>query len=115
MDSRITIRNSAGSGSYDAVLGDEVVGTIVYELVDNRMVILHTLVDPEFRGQGVAKALARTALDDLVTSGMTLTNYCGFITDFIDRNPGYARVVDTDKPGRARPRNATPRPAGPGS
>jgi predicted GNAT family acetyltransferase len=115
MDSRITIRNSAGSGSYNAVLGDEVVGTIVYELAGNRMVILHTLVDPEFRGQGVATALARTALDDLVTSGMTLTNYCGFITDFIDRNPGYARVVDADKPGRARPRNATPRAAGPGS
>jgi hypothetical protein len=101
MDSRITIRNNADAGSYDAVLADEVVGTIVYELVGNRMVLLHTVVDQEFRGQGIAKALAQTALDDLVTSGMTLTNYCGFIADFIDRNPGYARVVDADKPGRA--------------
>jgi hypothetical protein len=114
MDSRITIQNSAESSSYDAVLGDEVVGTIVYELRGNRMVILHTLVDPEFRGQGIAKALARTALDDLVTSGTTLTNYCWFIADFIDRNPGYARVVDAGQPGRARPRGATPRAAEPG-
>lgn len=115
MDSRITIRNSADSSSYDAVFGDEVVGTIVYELQGNRMIIMHTVVDPEFRGQGIAKALARTALDDVATNGMTLTNYCWFIADFIDRNPGYARVVDADKPGRARPRDATPRAADPGS
>ncbi len=115
MDSRIAIRNSVDSSSYDAVLGDEVVGTLVYELQGNRMITMHTLVDPEFRGQGVASALTQTALDDLVASGMTLTNYCGFIADFIDRNPGYARVVDADKPGRARSRDATPRAAEPES
>jgi predicted GNAT family acetyltransferase len=115
MDSRITIRNSVNSSSYDAVLGDEVVGTIVYERQGNRMIIMHTLVDPEFRGQGIATALTQTALDDLATSGMSLTNYCGFITDFIDKNPGYARVVDADKPGRARSRDATPRAPEPGS
>ena len=115
MDSRITIRNSVDSSSYDAVLGDEVVGTIVYELQGNRMIIMHTVVDPELRGQGIATALARTALDDLVASGMTLTNYCWFIADFIDRNPGYVRVVDADRPGRGRPRDATPRAAEPGS
>jgi predicted GNAT family acetyltransferase len=115
MDSRITIRNSRDSGSYDAVLGDQVVGTIVYELRGDRMVITHTAVDPEFRGQGIANALAQTALDDLVTSGMTLTNYCEFIADFINRNPGYAKVVDADKPGRAHPRDATPSATGSGS
>ena len=115
MDSRIAIRNSTDSGSYDAVLGDQVIGTIVYELRGNRMVVTHTVVDSEFRGQGIASALARTALDDLVTSGMTLTSYCGFIADFIDRNPGYAQVVDADKPGRAHPRDVTPRAAESGS
>jgi hypothetical protein len=115
MDSRITIRNSTDSGSYDAVLGDQVIGTLFYELRGNRMVIAHTVVDPEFRGRGIANALAQTALDDLVTSDMTLTNYCGFIADFINRNPGYAKVVDADKPGRAHPRDATPRAAESGS
>ena len=115
MDSRITIRNSPDSGSYDAMLGDQVVGTIIYELRDNRMVIRHTVVDPGFRGQGIAKALARTALDDLVENGKTLTNYCGFLADYIAQNPGYAKVIDPDRPGRAHPRDAAMRAGESGS
>ena len=106
MESRIIIRNSTDSRSYDASIGDQVVGTIVYEQRDSRMVIRHTVVDPEFRGQGIASALAQFTLDDLAASGKTLTNYCGFIADYIDRNPGYAKLVDADKPGRAHPRDA---------
>ncbi len=106
MDSRITVRDSAESGTYDAVLGDQVVGTIVYERRDHRMAIRHTVVDPEFRGQGIASALAQQALDDLAANGTTLTNYCGFIADYIKRNPQYARVVDADQPGWAHPRDA---------
>ena len=111
MDSRITIRNSTDSRSYDASIGDQVVGTIVYEQRDGRMVIRHTVVDPEFRGQGIASALAQFTLDDLAASGKTLTNYCGFIADYIDRNPGHAKLVDASRPGRAHPRDAALRAA----
>lgn len=111
MDSRVIIRNSTDSHSYDASIGDQVVGTIVYEPRDGRMVIRHTVVDPGFRGQGIASALAQFALDDLAASGKTLTNYCGFIADYIDRHPGYAKLVDADKPGRAHPRDAAVRAA----
>jgi uncharacterized protein len=111
MDSRITIRNSTESGSYDAVLGDRVVGTIVYELRDHRMVIRHTVVDPEFRGQGIARALAQKALDDLAANGTSLTNYCGFIADYIQRNPQYAPLIDADRPGWAHPRDEALRAA----
>src|ERR1700760_3762365 len=107
----ISIRNSTESGTYDAVLGDRVVGTIVYEPRDNRMVIRHTVVDPEFRGQGIATALAKKALDDLAATGTTLTNYCGFIADYIEQNPQYAALIDPGQPGRAHPRDAALRAA----
>jgi uncharacterized protein len=112
MDSEIFIYNNPESRSYDAVLEDRVVGTIVYELRDNRMVIRHTVVAPEFRGQGIAKALAQFALDDLAEQGTALTNYCGFISDYIERNPRYAGLIDVAKPGRAHPRDAAMRAAG---
>jgi hypothetical protein len=105
MDDRITIGDNRGSGSYDAALGDRVVGTIVYERRDDRMILRHTVVDPQFRGQGIAQALARRVLDDLAASGTTLTNYCGFIADYIERNPQYAPLTDPRKPGRAHPRD----------
>jgi uncharacterized protein len=39
------------------------------------------------------------ALDDLAARGKTLTNYCGLIAGYIDRNPGYAKLIDACKPG----------------
>jgi uncharacterized protein len=112
MDSGITISDNPESGSYDAVLGDRAVGTIVYERRGDRMVIRHTVVDPQFRGQGIGQALARRALEDLAASGTTLTNYCGFISDYIEQHPQYAALIDLDKPGRAHPRDAALRAAG---
>jgi hypothetical protein len=59
----------------------------------------------------VSPVVADVALDDLAASGKTLTNYCGFIADYIDRNLGYAKLVDASKPGSAHPRDAALRAA----
>jgi uncharacterized protein len=103
MNASITVRDNTESRSYDAVLGDRVVGLIPYERRGNRAIFQHTVVEPEFRGQGIATTLVRAALDDLMANGNSLTNYCGFITDFIARHPDYARVLDTGNPDRPRP------------
>jgi predicted GNAT family acetyltransferase len=69
---------------------------IVYERRDGRIVIRHTVVDPEFRGH---RQRSR-AVHARRPGGETLANHCGFVADYIDRNPGYARLVDT---GAQRP------------
>jgi uncharacterized protein len=98
-DLDIMVRNNTESGSYDAVLGERVVGMIVYEHRDNRVIFSHTIVEPEFREHGVGTALVRGALDDLRANGMSLTNYCGFVSDFIADNPSYASLLDAHQPG----------------
>jgi predicted GNAT family acetyltransferase len=103
MDREIVVRNNAESGSYEAVLDDEVVGMIVYERRDHRVVVHHTIVDPAYRQRGIATRLVRAALDDLIAQRLTLTNYCGFIGAFITANPSYAQVVDQHQPGHVRP------------
>lgn len=101
MDIEITVRNDPESGRYDAVLGDRVVGVIIYERQGSRAIFRHTTVEPEFRRHGVGGALVRAALDDLAANGMSLTNYCSFVTDFIAGNPGYAGLLDPAQPGRS--------------
>jgi predicted GNAT family acetyltransferase len=101
MTSDVTVRNNPEAPTYDAIIDDEVVGRINYELKGSRAVISHTIVEPAQRGNGIATALVKGALDDFRERGMTITNYCGFITAFISKNPQYADIVDPAEPGFA--------------
>lgn len=100
MIGEITVRNNAQSRSYDAFVDGEIAGSIVYEQADEgRVIFTHTFVDPRFRGHGVGNALARGALDDVRAQGLTLSNFCDFVASYIDRNPGYADLLDATHPG----------------
>jgi predicted GNAT family acetyltransferase len=98
----ITVRDNAESQTYDALIGDQVVGTIVYERSGQRLVFSHTIVEPEFRGRGIGTVLVTKALDDVRARGMTLTNYCEFVASFIAAHPDYADLIDAEHPGHPR-------------
>lgn len=92
--------NNPEAGSYDAIVDGEVVGMVVYERKHDRVIVRHTAVLPGFRGRGIATALARGALEDMLRDGLSLTNHCGFLAGFLERNPRYARLIDPERPGR---------------
>jgi predicted GNAT family acetyltransferase len=100
----ITVRDDAESRRYDALIDDQVVGTIVYERFGSRLVFSHTIVEPEFRGRGIGTVLVTKALDDVRARGMTLTNYCEFVAEFIAAHPDYADLIDAEHPGHPRRR-----------
>jgi predicted GNAT family acetyltransferase len=100
----ITVRDNTESQSYDALIGDQVVGAIVYERSGRRLVFSHTIVEPEFRRRGIGTMLVTKALDDVRARDMTLTNYCEFVADFIAAHPGYADLIDAEHPGHPRRR-----------
>ena len=98
----ITVRDNAESRTYDALIGDQVVGTIVYERSGSRLVFRHTIVEPGLRGRGIGTVLVTKALDDVRARGMTLTVYCEFVAAFIAAHPDYADLIDAEHPGRRR-------------
>jgi len=63
---------------------------------------VHTEVDPQFRGLGVANRLARFALDDVRERGRTLVAICPFISAFIKRHPEYDAIVNHELTERLR-------------
>ena len=97
----IKVENNPVAGTYDAIVDGKVVGMVVCERANHRVIVLHTIIEPEYRGRGIGNVLVRETLDDLLAQGLTLTNFCGFITKFIASNPEYARVLDTVRPGVA--------------
>jgi predicted GNAT family acetyltransferase len=95
----IVVTNDATARTYQATVGGEVEGTLIYEVQGSRVVLTHTIVEPSVREHGVGSALVRAALDDLRRDGKTATVMCPFVTDFITHNPEYADLVDHEHPG----------------
>ena len=95
----LDVRDNMESLCYDALIDGEVIGTVVYEYSGPRIVFLHTIVDPEFRGRGIGTALVAAALDDVRARDLKLSNYCAFVSAFIGAHPQYADLIDPSRPG----------------
>jgi predicted GNAT family acetyltransferase len=96
----VDVLNDETAGIYEATVDDTAIGGVPYNLVgDDRIAVLGVSVLPEFRGRGVSTELIRRVLDDVRAQGKTVINYCPVVHRFIEDNPGYADLLDTDHPG----------------
>jgi predicted GNAT family acetyltransferase len=60
---------------------------------DGSVVFTHTEIDPAFGGQGLGGQLARAALDDVQSRGLSVVPRCPFIKGWIDKHPDYRDLV----------------------
>lgn len=75
---------------FEAQVGGELVGFLTYHLSPGAMVLTHTEVDEAHEGQGVGSALAKSALDDVRSRGLSVVPLCSFVKSWIERHPDYA-------------------------
>src|SRR5699024_12660237 len=61
-DDAFAVRDNARAERYEAVRDGEIVGIVTYTRTRRRIELIHTVTDPEHRGEGVASVLARTVL-----------------------------------------------------
>jgi quinol monooxygenase YgiN/predicted GNAT family acetyltransferase len=95
----VVVRDNPESQTYDALVGDEIAGTMLYEHEGPRLVLTHTAVQNRFQHHGIATALIAAALDDIRAKGVKVTILCPIVTTFIERHPQYADLVDPEHPG----------------
>jgi quinol monooxygenase YgiN/predicted GNAT family acetyltransferase len=95
----VVVRDNPESQTYDALVGDEIAGTMLYEHEGPRLVLTHTAVQNKFQHQGIATALIAAALDDIRAKGQKVTILCPLVNHFIDAHPQYADLIDAEHPG----------------
>jgi predicted GNAT family acetyltransferase len=78
---------------YELRSGDELVGFIDYRVHGDLIRLLHTEVLPAFNGQGHAGTLARSALDDARTRGLSVDPVCPYVAAYVAKHPEYADLV----------------------
>jgi predicted GNAT family acetyltransferase len=74
---------------YEAQLDGRVVGFSQYELAGDRIVFLHTEVDPSVKGLGIGSRLAAGELDDVRARGLNVVAKCPFIAAWLRRHRDY--------------------------
>jgi predicted GNAT family acetyltransferase len=78
---------------YELRAGVELVGFLDYRLRGGMIHLVHTEVLPAFNGQGHAATLARSALDDARTRGLTVHPDCPYVAAYVAKHPEYADLV----------------------
>lgn len=89
----ILVRNNPGRSRYELLIDGDLAGVADYSIVEDRVVMPHTEIQQQLRGQGMGAVLVRNALDDLRSSGRTVVPQCWYVAQFIDENPEYRDLV----------------------
>jgi len=69
-------------------------GFAEYVLKGDRILFVHTEIDPRHEGKGYGSILARGALDAARERGQPVVPLCPFIAEWIERHPEYDDLVD---------------------
>jgi uncharacterized protein len=89
----VTVADNPMGSRYEARIDGKLAGVCEYELADDTVVFLHTVVAAEYEGQGVGTALARAALDDARARGLHVRALCPFIRGWMERHPEYSDLI----------------------
>jgi predicted GNAT family acetyltransferase len=89
-----TVVHDEGRDRYLLRIGEDEVGHLTYRRDGSRVVMEHTVVDPDRREKGLGGRLVQGALDDVRTRGLRVVPQCPFVSVFLARHDEYADLVD---------------------
>ena len=89
----LVVADNAEEQRYEARLGSELVGFIMYRLHPGRITLIHTEVAAALEGKGVGSQLVAGALDDIRRRGLTIVPICPFVRAYLRRHPEYADLA----------------------
>jgi predicted GNAT family acetyltransferase len=89
----VVVDDNPMESRFEARVDGALAGVSQYELTDDTIVFLHTVVAEEYEGQGVGSAIARYALEDARARGLRVRPLCPYIRGWIERHPEYVDLV----------------------
>ena len=89
-----SVRNNANELRYE-LLDDSgaMIGEIRYVLEPGAVALVHTEVDPELQGRGLASELVEGAMNDLRERGLKMIPVCPYVRSWLRRHPEQADLV----------------------
>ena len=93
-----TVTDDRDRRRYEITEDGEPVGFVSYRLGSDAIDLVHTEIDPDHSGRGLAGELVRTVLDDARARGLTVVPICPYVVKFIgDHADEYLDLVAADR------------------
>ena len=89
------IEISDGRGKYSLKLDGERVGVLTYRDAGDRRVLVHTEVEPDYGGQGLATKIIEFALNDIREKGKRIVVVCPVVAHYLETHHDYDDLIDT--------------------
>lgn len=87
------VTNNAAAARFE-IHADGATAHLRYEIVGDRIRLIHTEVAESLRGRGYADRLARAALEHAGRERLNVVPFCPFVQAYLRRHPEYVRLVD---------------------
>ncbi|MEU3609561.1 GNAT family N-acetyltransferase [Streptomyces sp. NPDC035033] len=84
------LRDDRENGRLEAYVGDAFAGVIVYFALDDEphaLVVVHTVVDADHEGKGIAGALVRAFYAKAAREGVPVVPLCPYAAKWAERHP----------------------------
>lgn len=91
------VTDDAAQHRYTITVDGTIGGYIEYHDRGEQRVLVHTVVDDRFEGQGVGSKLVRGALDDVRRRGLGVVPTCPFVRSYLERHPDYVDLVPAER------------------
>jgi predicted GNAT family acetyltransferase len=91
----ITVANVAEKHRYELRDEEAVIGVLTYRLPDDQHVdLVHTEVQEEYGGRGLAGRLVAYAIADVSAQGKRVVPHCEYVQSWLKKHPGYGNITD---------------------
>lgn len=90
------ITNNKKAFAFEGKLAGGDLATLTYRWLKGSMVLMHTVVPPAYRGQGLGDELVKYVLDYVQGHGLKIIVYCPFVQKYMERHPEYNGLLDPD-------------------
>src|SRR5947209_5020696 len=84
--------NPQGS-RYEISADGQLAGFTEYRRFPTVVEFVHTKIEPEYEGRGLASELIRSALEDARENGLQVLPFCPFVREYIERHDEYLELV----------------------
>ncbi|GIE20651.1 N-acetyltransferase [Winogradskya humida] len=89
----VTVRDNPQRNRFELLVDGEVSGFADYRVRDGILVVVHSEVDPKFRGQGLGNVLAEQTLDTLKERGEKVVPACPFFAHYVSEHHEYDDIL----------------------